>query len=180
MMRQFYTPPGGVEEDRGFHCLDGNVATPAITQRIVLRALKRITLPKPKMIIQPPGGKTLVNFDTLFHTEADTINRSIRLLGKRVDLEISPASYVWHHGDDSTQTTSTPGIEYESGLPMDSYISHQYVDADVTVHPSVDVSYTARYRVNGSSWMSVAGTVTRPGPAVDLRIVEGRTVLLGR
>lgn len=177
--RVFYTPPGGVEEDHGLQCLEDGVATPAITRTIVLRALKRITLPEPKMIVQPPGGRTLVNFDTLFHTEADTINRTIRLLGKRIELEITPASFTWHHGDETTQTSTTPGIEYEPDLPMDSYISHQYADAHVTVHPSVDVNYTARFRVGRGPWLAVDGNVTRAGPPVDLRIIEGRTVLLG-
>src|SRR4051794_21896250 len=86
---------------------------PQITQVMVLRALRRISLPKPAIMIQPPGGKTLVNFETIFHTEAKPFTRSVRLLGQRVDLEITPTSYTWSYGDGFTETTSSPGREYE-------------------------------------------------------------------
>ena len=49
--------------------------------------------PASTLVVQPPGGKTLVNFDTLFRTEAEPFTRTVRLLGHRVDLEITPASF---------------------------------------------------------------------------------------
>jgi hypothetical protein len=43
--------------------------------------------------------------------------------------------------------TTNPGAPYEEGEELE--VSHEYVDAEVTVHPSVDVTYTGRYRVDG-------------------------------
>ncbi|KQY51642.1 hypothetical protein ASD30_19960 [Nocardioides sp. Root140] len=159
-------------------CLGDGTVTEPITQTLILRAMKRIQLPKPRMIVQPPGGRTLVNFDTLFRTEAEPIHRTIGLLGRRVELVITPSSFTWHHGDGTTQTSTSPGLKYQPSIPMDSYISHQYVDAHVTVQPSVDVDYSARYRVDRGPWLTVTGTVTMPGNGVDLRIVEGRPTLV--
>ena len=144
----------------------------------VLHAFRRIPLPNSRIVIQPPGGRTLVNFETLFRTEADTFTRVVRLLGVRVELRIKPTSFEWVTGDGASFTTSTPGIAYQRGLPMDSYISHTYVDAWVTVHPSVNTAWSATYRVGSGPWRDVVGTVTKVGVASDLRVVEARPVLV--
>jgi len=47
------------------------------------------------------------------------------------------------------------------------------------VQPSVDVTYTARFRVNGGAWRDVPGTVTITGPATGLRVSEATAVLSG-
>ena len=65
---------------------------PQVTQALVLRAFQRIPVPASKVSIQPPGGKTLVNLETIFSTEAAEFTRTIGLLGHRVDLEISPSA----------------------------------------------------------------------------------------
>jgi hypothetical protein len=152
---------------------------PQVTPGRVLSAFRRIPLPAGKLSIQPPGGKTLVNFDTIFSTTASDLTRTIRLLGHRVDLRISPTAYVWNHGDDTSQTTDGPGRPYEQGVDMEEYVTHQYTDADVTVRPSVDVTYGATYRVDGGPWQDVVGTVTITGLTAQLRIVEAKPVLTG-
>ena len=157
---------------------DVDPATP-ITQVTVLRALRRIDLPASRLVVQPPGGKTLVNFDTLFRTEAEPFTRTVRLVGHRVDLEITPSSFTWRHGDGTAQTTASPGRAFRRGVPMEEYVSHRYEDAHVTMRPAVDTTYSARFRVDGGPWRDVDGTVTISGSGVDLRVVEGRPTLVG-
>ena len=153
------------------------VAAPAqITQGIVLRALRRVELPASRLVVQPPGGRTLVNFDT--RTEAAPFTRTVRLLGSRVDLAITPASFSWSHGDGTRQVTSDPGRAYHRGVAMNQYVSHRYQDAHVTMKPKVDTTYSARFRVDGGPWRDVDGTVTIPGTAVQLRVVEARPTLV--
>jgi hypothetical protein len=149
-----------------------------VTAPQVLQAFRRIPLPESRLVVQPPGGRTLVNFDTLFHTEAEPFMRTVRLLGQRVQLEITPSAFTWHHGDGTSQTTHEPGLAYERGRPMSDYVSHQYVDAHVTVRPSVDTVWSARFRVNGGPWRDVEGTVTMRGAPASLRVVEARPVLV--
>jgi hypothetical protein len=156
---------------------DGAAQLPA--DRRVLRAFRRIPLPGSRIVIQPPGGKTLVNLETLFRTEADGFTRVVRLLGMRVELRIRPTSFEWVTGDGTRFTTSTPGIAYRRGLPMDSYVSHTYADGGVTVHPRVNTTWSATYRVGRGPWRDVVGTVTKRGAASDLRVVEARPVLVG-
>ena len=157
---------------------DPVAAAQPITQVMVLRALRRVELPASRIVVQPPGGKTLVNFDTLFRTDSEPFTRTVRLLGHRIDLEITPASFTWSHGDGTRQVTTQPGREFERGLPMSAYVSHRYQDAHVTMRPKVDTTYSARFRVDGGAWRDVVGTVTIPGTSVDLRVVEGRPTLV--
>lgn len=153
-------------------------AQPQVTEPLVRRALRRIALPASEVVVQPPGGRTLVNFDTLFRTEPRRLVRTVRLLGRRVDLEIWPVAYRWRHGDGTEQVSERPGRVYEEGVPMSAYVSHRYSDAGVTVQPRVDTTYAARFRVDGGVWQDVLGTVTIPGAGSALRVVEGRPALV--
>jgi hypothetical protein len=49
----------------------------------------------------------------------------------------------------------------------------------VTVYPSVDVTYTARFRVNGEAWQGIDETVTVDGPPGELLVAESVGSLSG-
>lgn len=160
-------------------CDPANAEEPSIDE-VVSHALRRVELPESRLVVQPPGGKTLVNFDTIFSTDAKPFERTVRLLGREIVLRIRPSSFSWHFGDDSEPlSTAEPGRAYRRGLSMDSYITHQYTDANATVHPRVDTTYSAEYSVDGQPFQPVIGTVTIDGAPVSLRVVEARPVLTG-
>ena len=146
---------------------------PTVTPGDVLTALRRVGLPELTTVVQPEG-KTLVNFDTNFYTEPVPVTLTLTLLGQRVDVEATPATYRWDFGDGTTVTTSDPGAAYP-----DLSITHRYADAGVTVRPHVTTTYTARFRVRGGAWQDVGGTVTVPGPATALRVAEATPLLSG-
>lgn len=146
---------------------------PTVTPALVLNALRRIGLPSLEAHTQPEG-KTLVNFDTIFYTEAQPFTRTLTLLGQRVEVEATPVSYTWHYGDGSTRQTDGPGAPYPS-----KEITYRYHDAHVTVSASVDVTYGARFRVNGGAWQGIPQQVTVAGPETDLRVSEATAVLSG-
>ncbi len=148
-------------------------ATPVLTPGLVAAALRRVDLPASELVVQPPNGRTLVNFATNFYTEARPFTRTITLLGQRVDLRITPASYGWRFGDGASVSTSTPGAAYP-----DLQVTHDYLSAG-TVSPAVDTTYTADFRVNGGGWRPVPGTVTIPGASVPLEVVEATPTLVG-
>jgi hypothetical protein len=146
---------------------------PTLTPGLVGRALRRLPLPASKLIVQPPGGRTLVNFETNFYTERDEFTRVVTLLGRRVELQIWPQQFGWRFGDGHTQWTSTPGAKYP-----DLEVTHRYLQAG-RVAPSVATTYAAQFRVGGGPWRDVAGTVTIPGTPEGLRVVTARPVLVG-
>ena len=144
-----------------------------ITAGLVARAFSDLQLPPSELVVQPPDGRTLVNFATNFSTETESFTRTITLLGQRVDLRITPASYGWRFGDGGSATTTTPGAAYP-----DLQVTHDYLVAGA-VSPAVDTTYTADFRVNVGAWAPVPGTVTIPGASVPLEVVEATPTLVG-
>jgi hypothetical protein len=146
---------------------------PQVTPGLVLTELRRIGLPSLQARTQP-RDKTLVNFATIFYAEPQTFTRTLTLLGQSVDVEATPASFTWHYGDGSSATTSTPGAPYPA-----KDVTHSYTDAHTTVQTSVDVTYSARFRVGNGAWQTIPDRVTIAGPAGALRISEATAVLSG-
>lgn len=151
----------------------GSLAPPQVTESIVANAFRRIPLPASPLNIQPPGGKTLVNFDTNFYTEQQSLDRTVRLLGQRVDLHITVAAYTWRFDDGQKLRTSKPGAPYPH-----LQITHNYLQKGGYA-PSLDTTYVADYRVNGGAWHTVPGSVTIEGDPERLTAVEARPVLVG-
>lgn len=146
---------------------------PQVTPGLVLTELRRIGLPSLEAHTQP-RDKTLVNFATIFYAEPQTFTRTLTLLGQSVDVEATPTSFTWHYGDGSSATSSTPGAPYPA-----KDVTHSYTDAHTTVQPSVDVTYSARFRVGNGAWQTIPDTVTIAGPEGTLRISEATAVLSG-
>lgn len=144
-----------------------------LTPGMVLAAFRRIPLPASELMVQPPGGRTLVNFDTNFYTDGGEFRRTVTLLGRRVELRIWPASFEWRFGDGESRQTTEPGGRYPN-----LEITHRYLSKG-RVSPSVDTTYAAQFRVANGPWRDVNGTVTIPGIPEGLRVVTARPVLVG-
>ena len=146
---------------------------PEVTPGLVLRAFRRVPLPASELVVQPPGGRTLVNFETNFYTEQGEFARVVRLLGRRVELRIWPESFIWRYGDGVSERTRGAGAPYP-----DLEITHRYLRRG-RVAVRVDTTYAADFRVGAGGWRHVEGTVTIPGAAEGLRVVTARPVLVG-
>jgi hypothetical protein len=173
---------GLAADDRAWHyiaseCISG---TPTAAQLqlhqvapgMVLTAIKQFGLPNLAGHRQPEG-KTLVNFDTNFYVTPQPFTRTITLLGRSVDVEATPTQYTWLHGDGTSTATTGPGAPYP-----DLTVTYAYQHAGM-VAPSVQVTYAARFRVEGGAWQQIPETVTVDGPVSSLQVVEGTGVLSG-
>lgn len=146
---------------------------PRVTDAMVLAAFRRIPLPQPRSHTQP-DEKTLINFDTIFYTEAPPLTRTVTILGQRVRLEIRPSRFTWTYGDGTSAATNTPGAPYPH-----KDVLHRYQDAHTTVQHHVAVTWSAQWSLNGGPLRPVHGTVTTAGPATPLRIAEASPALSG-
>lgn len=147
---------------------------PQVTPGRVLTAVREIGLPRLRLSVQP-GGETLVNLDTILHTTEPDFARSISLLGSSVELEASPTTYTWHHGDGTSQRTTTPGAPYPS-----KDVVHRYVRPARGLALRVDATYQVRFRVDGGPWQTLAETITATGPSTTIDVREARPVLTAR
>ena len=167
-----------LETEEG-HLINGhdNCADPALqsgpTAGQVVSAFEQIPVPESILVIQPPGGATLVNFDTNFYTVAKPFERTVTLLGHPVHFRIRPRSFTWHYGDGQNETTSKPGAAYPA---LD--VTHRYLKKG-TVSASVDTVWEADFQVDGGPWAPVNGTVTKTGPAQRLTVRSATPILVG-
>lgn len=140
----------------------------------ILSAIRRVGIPAAS--VQGPKF-TLVNYDTTFFTDAPGLSRMLDIVGYRVDVVVTPTSYRWSWGDGSTTTSSTPGRPYPA-----TDVTHTYRLATHTGpgYPTrVDVTYAARYRVDGTAWQQVPDALTVPGTTVMLPVRQASAVLTG-
>jgi hypothetical protein len=142
--------------------------TPEEVREVIL-----VRLPKADPEVAPPGGRTLINFDTVFYTEIDTYMTDVQVVGQAVTVRAVPERFEWHFGDGGTLTTDKKGGPYPN---MD--IVHRYAGTG-TFAVDVDVSYQAEFRVgNAGPWQPIPGLITiDDGPSVQLAVVESDPVL---
>jgi len=169
--------PGGTWEFLYSDCLNEEgpeeAPRPRVTPDLVLREVRRIGLPALQVQVQP-AGETLVHLDTIFYAEPQPFQRTVQLLGFTVDVEATPTTFAWSFGDGNSTRTDTPGAPYP-----DADITHAYTDAHVTEHPSVDATYTVRFRVDGGAWQTIEDTITADGPSTAVIVKEAVPVLTG-
>ncbi len=155
-----------------------------LTPERVFERMKELEWPTAELVVQPPGGRTLVNFRTNFYTDlAEPATQTVRILGLQVEIEATPTTFTWHWGDgSSTESTDWPGDKVPSNVSesaLDKLITHEYVDAHVTVNPSVDVTYQGRFRLNGTDWIDIPDTLALAGESATLEVIEARVHLVG-
>lgn len=145
-----------------------------VTPAMVERAFRRLAWPASELVVQPPKGRTLVNFDTNFYTaNTQPTTRTVTLIGQRVTIEATPVSYTWRFGDRDIQTSTDPGAAYPA-----LGITHRYTRVG-ELGPSVDTTYRGRYRVGNGTWKSIPDTLTIPGAPVALQVVSATPHLVG-
>ncbi len=144
-----------------------------LTTGDIISAVRRVGVPAAS--VEAPRY-TLVNLKTTFFTKPPSINRNLTIIGYNVDVEIRPASYEWDWGDGSSTTTSTPGKPYPS-----TDVTHTYVhatDKDEALELSVDITYEARYRVDGGPWQTIPDVLTIPGASTSMPVKQASAVLV--
>jgi len=155
--------------------LDENGNPPRPTPGMISAAFQTIDLPPSQLIIQPPNGRTLVNFATNFYTDNGPFDvPAFQLLGHTIELRVRPVTFAWHYGDGAIDETSEPGAAYP-----ELQITHTYLQKG-SVAPSVDTTYAATYRVDRAGpWLPVDGTVTIAGEPAQLQVLTATPTLVG-
>ena len=155
----------------------GDAEPEALTPGRIMEAFESIRLPEAPLEVQPPGGVTLVNFDTILPTDAQPFTETEQLLNRQITFDIEPSEFTWTLGDGRTLTTTDPGRAWRAGLPMSEYVSHRYAEAG-TVRLQLTTTWSARWRLPNGPWRPVAGTVDITSPPQDLEVTTARPQLV--
>lgn len=156
----------------GTHCLgEGAAITDTVSDEMVLSAVRRDGLPRLRVDVQP-AETTLVNLPTVLSTQASPYRARFTLLGQDVEVTANPTSFRWEHGDGTSQRTNRPGQPYPS-----RQVTHTYTEVADQLELVVTVTWTARVRVNGGEWRTLAEPILTQGPATTLTVAEAVPVL---
>lgn len=134
---------------------DFEPSCPGPTTVDVEHAFKEIPMQPSVIHVQPPGGETLVNFDSVFFTDPFTQDVTKRPLGVPVAFHITVQKYIWHFGDGGSVTTTDPGAAYPNQT-----IVHRYLTKG-PVSVTLETVFQADYSIDGGPQTHLADTVTR-------------------
>ena len=153
--------------DVGDVCVPGKDVDEVNIGKLIIREFKKIIWPASDLVVQPPGGRTLVNFETNFYTEDDvSISRPITVADQAVAIRATPSTYTFNFGDGTSTASATAGRPHPN---LD--ITHVYAQVG-QVAVRLDTTYSGEYRIGDGDWVPIAETVTVAGPAQDPEIVE--------
>ena len=138
----------------------------------ILTEFKRVQPPISAPQHQPPGNNTLVNFPTIFYSNATPQDIPLTVLSQPVQLRITPTTYTWDYGDHTDPvTTSDPGHPYPHQT-----VTHNYTTL-ATYTAAVTITFTGQFSVNGGTYQPITGTITRTSPGTTLTTLQARAEL---
>jgi len=159
-------------------------AQPRVTPLLARQEIEKL-VPRPGIGVAPPGGKTLVNLQTVLwaDTPADRSLGTVTLLGTyRVALRVHVQRVAWAFGDGATEVAGGPGLPYRKGehcttVTCPGHFGHVYATTG-TMTITEQVTWSGQYSVDGGAWQDVAGTVDGPAATTQVTVLEARGVLV--
>ena len=117
--------------------------------------------------LQPPGGTVLLHMPLIAYTNPTTRTLTTSVGGTAVDVEVTPATYTWNWGDNTTLSTTDPGHPYPNQT-----VTHLYATTADNVTVTLTTTWTARFKPTGATnWQPVDGyvTTTQTAPPFNIR-----------
>jgi hypothetical protein len=146
---------------------------------IALELLNHLPIPDIAIDANPATGLVaLPSWFWLDGYDGSPISSSDALPGVAVDVEVEPLVYRWSFGDGTTAETTSLGQRY----PAESDIRHVYEQSSLAAggaySVTVEVTFSARYRVNGGAWETL-DPITRSF-SNDYPVQQLQSVLVGQ
>lgn len=180
--RRQVAPTVGSWQQVGSTCFPERVPRPmrpALTMESVRSAFARTPFKRPVLVVQPPGGLTLVNLPTFFEASYPSPGygpghvHTVTLLGRSVRIGVSSVEYRWVFGDGTpVLATASAGGSWPNGD-----VQHVYTRAG-RYSVQVKAVYRGRYSVDGGPWLPVDSAVTLAAPPVTLTVATAHNHLV--
>ncbi|MEN2744211.1 PKD domain-containing protein [Sinomonas halotolerans] len=133
------------------------------------KQLRELPIVAPKLGTQP-GRHTLKGAETNIYADPAEQSFSITILGRKVDIKVTPSEYRWDYGDGTTLVTRYPGGPVpEERWGEKTVTSHIYTaTGDFTV--GLTTVFTGEFSVDGGPYQPIAGTAEIPSAPRTLSV----------
>ncbi|MGO0576903.1 hypothetical protein [Ornithinimicrobium panacihumi] len=150
-----------------------------LTEAMIINAFHRTDFALPQTILEPPGGRTLVNLPVYFELswpeagfQPDEVDTTT-LAGHEVRIRPTLVGISYVTGDGTTiGPTTDMGGPYPGGS-----ITHTYTAKAAGLNPYISVEYGGEVSVDGGEWRSIPATATVEGPTTTLEVLTSRNRL---
>jgi hypothetical protein len=161
--------------DVGDVCVPESEVDETNIAQLIIRQFRNISWPDSNLVVQPPKGQTLVNFETNFYTlDKQPIDQTVIVANRPVEIRATPTSYTFDFGDGEVTTTTSPGRPHPN---LD--VTHVYEQLG-KVSVRLDTTYSGEYRIGNGNWVAIPETLTVAGEPQDLEILEALPQLVIR
>lgn len=138
--------------------------------------------PSPGIQRMEPDGWTIAGLPTNIYSIAHRHIVRGELLDQPAEVRFTPVRWHWNYGDGTTATRATPGNTW-AALRLGEFeatpTSHVYArSGNYTIR--LNIEYRAEYRVGGSGFIPIAGTITLPANPLHITASGATTVLVDR
>ncbi|MGV8859093.1 PKD domain-containing protein [Rhodoglobus sp.] len=136
--------------------------------------------PQTPVAAMQPNQWMIVGLDTNFYATASAHIVNGTLFGGTAQVRFTPVGYNWNYGDGTTTSLNSAGATWakykiaEFDPTPTSHIYNQPGNYTITLA----VTYTAEYRVAGTNWQNVIGTLTINAPPLTATAGHATTVLV--
>jgi hypothetical protein len=185
---QVQVDPGGQGHLAGEGCdvkgpRAGVVGPPAVSGSDVTAYVRR-EISASGIGVAPPGGRTLVNIQTLLWVNSPAGRTlSATLLGQAVTIQLRAARVDWDYGDGTIETRADAGHPYDPrSHPCDTklcpyYDGHVYRQSG-TATLTATVAWQVSFTTARTGTITIPGTTAAPPSHVALRILQARAELV--
>jgi hypothetical protein len=164
--------------DRNLDCASAPLCLPDV---VTLSDLARFHPNAPTLSMEPDGW-LLIGLPANFIADTERHIQSGTLFDVPIEVRFTPSSYNWSWGDGSSSRTTVAGSTWaELGLPEFSETPTSHVFASTGIYSvTVTVAFAVEYRAVGSSWISIAGTLSAPAVTIAALAGDAKTVLVDK
>lgn len=163
----------GQNEFCGPEALEESIGYVASNEEVVAYARDnlRLFIDAGSISMEPDSTQVLVNKPVYFQSDSRAQGVSTTLLGRSVQVRVSPQSFEWSFGDGTVFETTSAGGGWPEGD-----VSHEYSTIG-PMQPSVTTRWIVEVSIDGGAWISVPGVGQTTAVSDAIELVEAQSVL---
>ena len=137
--------------------------------------LRSLPIVSGELLLQPSGGRALINADVIGYSTAATHTLATSVVGVPVQVRVTPVQWWWSFTDSDTEpfATTVPGGPYP-----DMTVTGIYSRAGEGRTASVTITWMGEYRVGAGPWLLVNGNATTQVQSAPFETIEAPTRLV--